>query len=75
MEPSAPPSPQPPVTTLLVRHLPAELSRQDKIDLLCHFGATCARPMGVTGPMRHTAFARYLQSCDLLDPTVRIIDQ
>ncbi|KAH3753592.1 RNA-binding region-containing protein 3-like [Dreissena polymorpha] len=48
-----------PVLTLLVRHLPAELSLQDKIDLLCHFGATSVRPMGITGPMKHTAFARF----------------
>ena len=47
------------ITTLLVRHLPKELTDQEKIDLLCHFGADRVRPMGTKGPMKHTAFAQY----------------
>lgn len=38
-------------TTLLIRHLPEELSDQDKINLMCHFGAKCARPMGTKGKL------------------------
>ncbi|XP_053385924.1 RNA-binding region-containing protein 3-like isoform X2 [Mercenaria mercenaria] len=45
--------------TLLVRHLPSELEDQEKIDLLCHFGAQAVRPMGTKGPMKHAAFARF----------------
>lgn len=45
--------------TLLVRHLPNELTDQEKIDLICHFGALAVRPMGTRGPMKHTAFARF----------------
>ena len=47
------------VTTLLVRHLPKELTNQEKIDLLCHFGADRVRPMGTKGRMKHTAFAQF----------------
>ena len=46
-------------TTLLVRHLPRELTDQEKIDLICHFGADRVRPMGVKGSMKHTAFAQF----------------
>lgn len=46
-------------TTLLIRHLPSELSDQEKCELLCHFGASAVRPMGVIGPMKHTAFADF----------------
>ena len=46
-------------TTLLVRHLPKELSDQEKIDLICHFGADRVRPMGTKGPMKHAAFAQF----------------
>lgn len=49
-------------TTLLVRHLPKELSDQEKIDLICHFGADRVRPMGTKGPMKHTAFAQFENS-------------
>ncbi|WAR09798.1 RNPC3-like protein, partial [Mya arenaria] len=61
-------------TTLLVRHLPAELSRQEKIDLLCHFGAQCARPMGVSGPLKHAAFARF-ESQDAAEKCIRRLHQ
>ena len=47
------------VTTLLVRHLPKELTNQEKIDFLCHFGADRVRPMGTKGRMKHTAFAQF----------------
>lgn len=46
-------------TTLLVRHLPKELTDQEKIDLICHFGADRVRPMGTKGSMKHTAFAQF----------------
>lgn len=46
-------------STLLIRHLPNELTDQEKIDLICHFGAQAVRPMGTRGPMKHTAFARF----------------
>lgn len=43
--------------TLLIRHLPEELSNEDKVDLLKHFGATHVRTMGNHSRMRNTAFA------------------
>ncbi|KAL4217032.1 RNA-binding region-containing protein 3 [Mactra antiquata] len=46
-------------TTLLVRHLPSELSDQEKIEFLCHFGANSVQVMGSHGQMKHCAFARY----------------
>ena len=46
-------------TTLLVRHLPKELTDQEKIDLICHFGADRVRPMGTKGSMKHIAFAQF----------------
>ena len=46
-------------TTLYIRHLPKELSNQEKIDLLCHFGAESVCPMSVKGPMKHSAFAKF----------------
>jgi len=36
-------------TTLLIRHLPAELTDEDKTSLLQHFGAKSARTMGNFG--------------------------
>ncbi|KAK3576477.1 hypothetical protein CHS0354_028526 [Potamilus streckersoni] len=45
--------------TLVVRHLPADLTPTEKQDLLCHFGATHIRVMGTKGPMKHMAFAKF----------------
>ncbi|XP_005097090.1 RNA-binding region-containing protein 3 [Aplysia californica] len=44
-------------STLLFRHLPSELSQEERKDLLHHIGATQVRLMGRSGPMKHTAFA------------------
>ena len=44
-------------STLLIRHLPATLSDEDKTSLLKHFGATHVRVMGTQGRMKHCAFA------------------
>ena len=45
--------------TLIIRHLPAELSAEDQTDLLRHFGATSVRSMGHKGRMKHVAFANF----------------
>ncbi|KAL3856588.1 hypothetical protein ACJMK2_011323 [Sinanodonta woodiana] len=45
--------------TLVVRHLPADLTPAEKEELLCHFGATHIRVMGTKGPMKHMAFAKF----------------
>lgn len=37
--------------TLLVRHLPASLTSEEKEDLLRHFGAIRVRVMGNRGPL------------------------
>ena len=44
-------------TTLIVRHLPEELSSAEQEDLLKHFGAVQVRCMGNRGHLKHTAFA------------------
>lgn len=46
-------------TTLLVRHLPATLSLQDREDLLKHFGALTVTCMPDRGKLKYTAFARF----------------
>lgn len=38
-------------STLLVRHLPSTLSKDEKEDLLKHFGACRVRVMGNKGPL------------------------
>lgn len=43
--------------TLLIRHLPTELSHMDKKDLLYHFGAVRVKVMG--GSMKNCAFATF----------------
>ncbi|CAL1532043.1 unnamed protein product [Lymnaea stagnalis] len=43
--------------TLLFRHLPAELTSEERKDLLHFFGATRVNVMGKTGAMKNTAFA------------------
>ncbi|KAG7216744.1 hypothetical protein INR49_021127 [Caranx melampygus] len=45
--------------TLLIRHLPAELSHDEKEDLLKYFGAESVRVFSNTGRMKHTAFATF----------------
>lgn len=45
--------------TLLVRHLPAELSQDEKEDLLKYFGAQSVRVFPNRGRMKHAAFATF----------------
>ncbi|OXB61806.1 hypothetical protein ASZ78_001737 [Callipepla squamata] len=45
--------------TLLVRHLPAELTAAEKEDLLQHFGAVAVRVLSDRGRLKHTAFATF----------------
>ncbi|KAM9331745.1 RNA-binding region-containing protein 3 isoform 1-T2 [Pholidichthys leucotaenia] len=45
--------------TLVVRHLPAELSRDEKEDLLKYFGAESVRVFSDKGRMKHAAFATF----------------
>ncbi|XP_029004240.1 RNA-binding region-containing protein 3 [Betta splendens] len=45
--------------TLLIRHLPAELSQEEKEDLLKYFGAESVRVFSNTGCMKHAAFATF----------------
>ncbi|XP_068160020.1 RNA-binding region-containing protein 3 [Antennarius striatus] len=45
--------------TLLIRHLPAELSQDEKEDLLKYFGAESVRIFSGTGRMKHAAFATF----------------
>ncbi|XP_028823510.1 RNA-binding region-containing protein 3 isoform X1 [Denticeps clupeoides] len=47
------------IRTLIVRHLPAELTRDEKEDFLKYFGATCVRIMSDKGALKHTAFASF----------------
>ncbi|KAL1006675.1 hypothetical protein UPYG_G00075260, partial [Umbra pygmaea] len=45
--------------TLLIRHLPADLSLDEKEDLLKYFGAAAVRVLSDKGLLRHTAFATF----------------
>ncbi|XP_076827310.1 RNA-binding region-containing protein 3 isoform X2 [Brachyhypopomus gauderio] len=45
--------------TLLVRHLPSELSRSEKEDLLKYFNASSVRLLSDRGALKHTAFATF----------------
>ncbi|KAM6327634.1 RNA-binding region-containing protein 3 isoform 1-T2 [Podargus strigoides] len=45
--------------TLLVRHLPADLTAAEKEDLLKHFGAVSVRVLSDHGRLKHTAFATF----------------
>ncbi|XP_035511568.1 RNA-binding region-containing protein 3 isoform X1 [Morone saxatilis] len=68
--------------TLLVRHLPAELSKDEKEDLLKYFGAESVRVFSSTGRLKHAAFATFrseksaekalsrLHQLDILDHTL-----
>ncbi|KAK2159369.1 hypothetical protein LSH36_154g07051 [Paralvinella palmiformis] len=51
-------------TVLIVRHLPTELSTEDKEDLLKHFGAVRVRCFGNKGSMKHTGFAFFASHSD-----------
>ncbi|XP_013788763.1 RNA-binding protein 40-like [Limulus polyphemus] len=46
-------------STLVVRHLPSELSIKEKEEMLKYFGASHVRVMSETGRMKHTAFATF----------------
>ncbi|XP_076976198.1 RNA-binding region-containing protein 3 isoform X2 [Tamandua tetradactyla] len=56
---SASPSPLRGDRTLLVRHLPAELTAEEKEDLLKYFGAQSVRVLSDKGRLKHTAFATF----------------
>ncbi|XP_056155621.1 RNA-binding region-containing protein 3 [Lampris incognitus] len=45
--------------TLLIRHLPAELTPEEKEDLLMYFGAVSVRQFSDRGPLKHAAFATF----------------
>uniref|UniRef100_A0A8C1UKD0 RNA-binding region-containing protein 3 n=1 Tax=Cyprinus carpio TaxID=7962 RepID=A0A8C1UKD0_CYPCA len=45
--------------TLIVRHLPRELNRDEKEDLLKYFGASSVRVLSEKGPLKHMAFATF----------------
>ncbi|KAK2500605.1 hypothetical protein MC885_012078, partial [Smutsia gigantea] len=45
--------------TLLERHLPAELTAEEKEDLLRYFGAQSVRILSDKGRLKHTAFATF----------------
>ncbi|XP_030061294.1 RNA-binding region-containing protein 3 isoform X1 [Microcaecilia unicolor] len=45
--------------TLLVRHLPSELSYEEKEELLKYFGASAVRVFSDKGRLKHTAFATF----------------
>ncbi|XP_037613435.1 RNA-binding region-containing protein 3 [Sebastes umbrosus] len=45
--------------TLLIRHLPAELSQDEKKDLFKYFGAESVRVFSNTGRLKHAAFATF----------------
>uniref|UniRef100_A0A4X2K3P4 RNA-binding region-containing protein 3 n=1 Tax=Vombatus ursinus TaxID=29139 RepID=A0A4X2K3P4_VOMUR len=45
--------------TLLVRHLPADLTLEEKEHLLKHFGAQAVRILSDKGRLKHTAFATF----------------
>ncbi|KAJ8278014.1 hypothetical protein GJAV_G00082810 [Gymnothorax javanicus] len=45
--------------TLIIRHLPAELTHHEKEDLLKYFGAVSVRVFSDKGYLKHTAFASF----------------
>ncbi|XP_075994283.1 RNA-binding region-containing protein 3 isoform X2 [Genypterus blacodes] len=45
--------------TLRIRHLPAELSQEEKEDLLKYFGARSVKVFSNTGRLKHSAFATF----------------
>ncbi|XP_072366392.1 RNA-binding region-containing protein 3 isoform X2 [Scyliorhinus torazame] len=45
--------------TILVRHLPSELTQKEKMELLKYFGAQSVRVLSDKGRLKHTAFATF----------------
>ncbi|XP_078264199.1 RNA-binding region-containing protein 3 [Rhinoraja longicauda] len=45
--------------TILVRHLPSELTCSEKVELLKYFGAKSVRALADRGRLKHTAFATF----------------
>ncbi|XP_059839643.1 RNA-binding region-containing protein 3 [Hypanus sabinus] len=45
--------------TILVRHLPSELTSSEKVDLLKYFGAESVRVLPDKGRLKHTAYATF----------------
>ncbi|XP_072430998.1 RNA-binding region-containing protein 3 isoform X3 [Chiloscyllium punctatum] len=45
--------------TILVRHLPSDLTQSEKVDLLKYFGAVSVRVLSDKGRLKHTAFATF----------------
>ncbi|XP_055522026.1 RNA-binding region-containing protein 3, partial [Leucoraja erinacea] len=45
--------------TILVRHLPSELTCSEKVELLKYFGAKSVRALADKGRLKHTAFATF----------------
>ncbi|XP_046556903.1 RNA-binding region-containing protein 3-like [Haliotis rubra] len=59
-------------STLLIRHLPSDLTPADKDDLLRHFGAVSVQFMGTTGPMKHAAFAGFTDQAQAAKALTRL---
>lgn len=51
--------------TLIVRHLPRELNRDEKEDLLKYFGASSVKVLSEKGPLVSRKICKY-ESCKLL---------
>lgn len=51
--------------TLIVRHLPRELNRDEKEDLLKYFGASSVKVLSEKGPLVSCKIYKY-ESCKLL---------
>ncbi|XP_067107858.1 RNA-binding region-containing protein 3 isoform X1 [Osmerus mordax] len=45
--------------TLIIRHLPDDLTREEKVDILKYFGAVSVRVLSDKGLLKHTAFATF----------------
>ncbi|KAM6219071.1 RNA-binding region-containing protein 3 isoform 2-T2 [Rhynchocyon petersi] len=58
--------------TLLVRHLPAELTAEEKEDLLKYFGAQSVRVLSDKGRLKHTAFATFPNESTALKALTRL---
>nr|XP_019942825.1 PREDICTED: RNA-binding protein 40 [Paralichthys olivaceus] len=58
--------------TLLIRHLPSELSQEDKEDLLKYFGAESVRVFSNRGRLKHTAFATFRSEKSAEEALIRL---
>ncbi|XP_053268952.1 RNA-binding region-containing protein 3 [Pleuronectes platessa] len=58
--------------TLLIRHLPDELSQEEKKDLLQYFGAESVRVFSKRGRLKHTAFATFRNEKSAEEALVRL---